>query len=111
MADAANRSTPWPLIGALCLMGAGLGVLAGRQWAYSAMGDRAATEQVVHDYILAHPEILPQAVEKLHQQEAGQQLAALRPALESPFPGAVIGNPAGRRVIVEFMDFACGYCR
>jgi protein-disulfide isomerase len=23
----------------------------------------------------------------------------------------VLGNPQGKRVLVEFMDYACGYCR
>ena len=35
----------------------------------------------------------------------------IRAALEKPYAGAVLGNPSGHRVLVEFLDFACGYCR
>ncbi len=31
--------------------------------------------------------------------------------MTKPFPGAVMGNPKGKVVLVEFTDFACGYCR
>ncbi len=73
--------------------------------------NRAATEQVVHDYLLAHPEVLPEAMQRLHQAEVGQQIAGVRGDVEKAFPGAVLGNPAGHITLVEFTDFACGYCR
>ncbi len=69
------------------------------------------TDRAVHDYILSHPEILPEAVEKLKAQDGTKQVAQLRPQIEKAWPGAVMGNPNGKVVLVEFMDFACGYCR
>lgn len=74
-------------------------------------GGRMAVESVVHDYLLEHPEILPQAMEELQRRETTKLLAEIRPVAETPFPGAVLGNPQGRVTLVEFTDFACGYCR
>lgn len=75
------------------------------------VGGRRAVESVVHDYILEHPEILPQAMENLNRKESGKQLSGVRAELEKPFPGAVLGNPMGKVTLVEFSDYACGYCR
>jgi protein-disulfide isomerase len=66
---------------------------------------------VVHDYILAHPEILPQAMENLAKKENAGRLSGIRGDLEKPFPGAILGNPDGKVTLVEFSDYACGYCR
>lgn len=97
----------------LALAALAIGVIGGGWWEArrAAPADRAAIEQVVHDYILEHPEILPQAVEKLRQNENGAQLAGVRAALEQPFPGAVLGNPQGSVTLVEFTDYGCAYCR
>jgi protein-disulfide isomerase len=73
--------------------------------------ERAAIEKVVHDYVLAHPEILPEAMENLRRQETMKLLAGVRDKVEAPFPGAILGNPDGKVTLVEFSDFACGYCR
>lgn len=72
---------------------------------------RGAIEALVRGYILDHPEILPEAMEKLQARESEARLAPLRGAVETPFPGAVIGNPQGKVTLVEFTDFACTYCR
>lgn len=74
-------------------------------------GGRPAVERVVHDYILEHPEILPQAMEELRRREAAKALAGVRQTVETPFPGATLGNPNGAVTLVEFSDYACGYCR
>jgi protein-disulfide isomerase len=73
--------------------------------------DRAEIEAIVRDYILNHPEIIPQAVARLEQAEARKALAANRSAIETPFPGAVAGNPNGDVKLVVFFDYACPYCR
>ncbi len=86
--------------GCIALLGAG-------GW----MGGRMAVERVVHDYILEHPEILPEAMEVLQRRENARQLSGVRDTVETPFPGAVMGNPKGKVTLVEFTDFACGYCR
>jgi protein-disulfide isomerase len=72
---------------------------------------RGAIEALVRSYILEHPEILPEALDKLQARETEARLAPVRGAIETPFPGAVLGNPAGKVTLVEFTDFSCTYCR
>ena len=72
------------------------GALAGYALGRSGSGplDRAAVETVVHNYILEHPEILPQAMENLRKKETGAQLSNVGEKVRKPFPGAIMGNPA-----------------
>ena len=118
-----RRGFPW--FAALAVVLAALGAAGGWWWqsrsseAGSSANlagtldktERAVIEGVVRDYILAHPEILPEAMERLQSQGAARQVADHRTALEAPFPGAVLGNPRGTVTLVEFTDYACGYCR
>jgi protein-disulfide isomerase len=76
-----------------------------------ASADRAAIEQVVREYILSHPEILPEAMENLRRRETAKQLSGVKGDVEKPFPGAILGNPDGKVTLVEFTDFACTYCK
>ncbi|RYD47340.1 MAG: DsbA family protein [Sphingomonadales bacterium] len=85
------------------------------------LGKRAEIERIVHAYILAHPEILPEAMEKLRanealkaeqaERDAQKALPASLGAVQKPYPGAEAGNPQGDVTVVAFMDYACGYCR
>lgn len=77
----------------------------------SGSTDRTVVEGFVRDYLLEHPEIIPAAMERLQQREQGKQIAIYREALEVPFPGAWAGASNGDVVLVEFFDYACGYCR
>lgn len=72
---------------------------------------RAAMEAIVHDYIIAHPEVIAQAAATLQARESTSRLGAVRSRLETPFPGATLGNPDGAITVVAFSDYACGYCR
>lgn len=73
--------------------------------------DRARIEAVVRDYVLTHPEIIPEAMERLQQRETAKVVAANRAAYETPFAGAWAGAENGDVVLVEFFDYACGFCR
>lgn len=73
--------------------------------------DRAAIEAIVHDYILAHPEIIPEAINGMQSRDVARLLKSNRVEIETPFPGAVAGNPKGDVTLVEFFDYACPYCR
>ena len=100
------------LLAILCLPVLAIGAFAGWFWHASGQStDRAEIETIVRDYILEHPEILPQAMENLQKRESAKLLSGVRADLERPFPGAVLGNPQGKVTLVEFTDFACGYCR
>lgn len=73
--------------------------------------ERAEIEAIVHTYLLEHPEVIPEAMERLQAREAGARVDAVRAELETPFAGAWAGNPNGDVTVVEFFDYACGYCR
>lgn len=73
--------------------------------------DRAAIEKIVRDYILAHPEIIPEAMAGMQNRQERQAVADNRTAIETPFPGTVVGNPKGDVSVVVFFDYACPYCR
>jgi protein-disulfide isomerase len=73
--------------------------------------DRARIERVVHDYVLAHPEIIPEAMRRLQDRENGAAVAANRADIVQPFGNAWAGNPKGDVTVVEYFDYNCGYCR
>ncbi|MEA3009498.1 MAG: hypothetical protein QOJ91_1190 [Sphingomonadales bacterium] len=70
-----------------------------------------ASRQSVRDYLLENPEVLPEAMDKLREREAARMVSANRAALETPFAGAWAGAANGDVVLVEFFDYACGFCR
>jgi protein-disulfide isomerase len=69
------------------------------------------SRQSVRDYLLENPEILPEAMDRLREREAAKAVSANRSALETPFAGAWAGAADGDVVLVEFFDYACGFCR
>src|SRR6188768_4311775 len=75
-------------------------------WDLSGLADRSTRA-----WLLANPEVLPEAMDVLQQREQLARIEPLRGELETPFPGAVLGNPAGSVTLVEFSDYACTYCR
>lgn len=100
--------------GTAFLAAAALGALAVQAAAPAARvgaTDRAAIEAIVHDYILEHPEIIPEAVERLQAKRAGARVGESRAAIETPYAGAWEGAEKADVVVTEFFDYACGYCR
>lgn len=73
--------------------------------------DQARVERVVRDYVLAHPEIIPEAMQRLREREAGKVIDANASAILKPFGSAWAGNPNGDVTVVEYFDYNCGYCR
>ena len=76
-----------------------------------ATGDRAAIEKIVREYILSHPEILPEAMDNLRAREVAKIVKSNRAAIETPFAGAWEGAADADVTIVEFFDYNCTYCR
>lgn len=73
--------------------------------------DKAAIGKIVHDYVLDHPEILPEAMQRLQDRQSARLVAEHRKAIERPFGGAWAGAADGDVTLVEFTDYACGFCR
>jgi protein-disulfide isomerase len=73
--------------------------------------DKAAIEQIVREYILTHPEILPEAMSNLEARESKKVVDANRAQIETPFAGAWEGAADGDVTLVQFFDYACSYCR
>ena len=83
-----------------------------------ATADRAAIEQIVREYLLAHPEILVEALTAYQEKQEAEQANAQRQALVSRQDelfknptSPVAGNPQGDVTLVEFFDYQCGYCK
>jgi protein-disulfide isomerase len=93
------------------VLGILLGAVAVLWWQGGADPGRARIEGVVRDYVLAHPEIIPEAMGKLQERESARALAGRRAAVETPFGAAWTGNPKGDVTVVEYLDYNCGYCR
>lgn len=92
-------------IAALGLACALLGGVGG--WVASGLD----SDRRFHQYLMSHPEVLPEAMEALRRREDASALTGIRDEVMRPYPGAVLGNPAGRHTLVAFTDFACGFCR
>ena len=75
-------------------------------WSLSGLGNGQT-----RDYLLANPQILPEMAEAYQRGDAQNRLAQIADEVKQPFPGAVLGNPDGSKVLVKFTDYGCTYCR
>lgn len=108
-----DKKTNWSfgLVAALGGALAGAGAVALFALMDVAPQQRTDIEKVVREYILANPEIIREAAQALQAKEIGQVVAANRAAFETPYAGAWAGAENGDVVLVEFFDYACGFCR
>jgi protein-disulfide isomerase len=88
-----------------------IGMLWWQDHGGAAVPNRAGVERVVHDYILAHPDIVPEAMQRLQDRETGRVIADNRAAITTPIGSAWEGSAHPDVTVVEYLDFNCGYCR
>jgi protein-disulfide isomerase len=79
--------------------------------------DDAVFGQKVHAYLMAHPEVIREAAEKLNENERVASLKASTDAIDK-YRGQLehdtrdfVANPGGKITVVEFFDYRCGYCK
>lgn len=81
------------------------GFLGAATWSYSGLADNRTRA-----FLMTNPDILPQMAGAYQEQVAAERLAEMGGEVFAPFPGAVLGNPAGSKVLVEFSDYNCTFC-
>ena len=100
------RSRPWiaALLGGF--FGAALVLLGLFAASRLGFGDR-----LVREALQRQPEMLIEASDALRDRQFQPVLAANRQALETPFGSAWDGAAKPEVTLVEFYDYACGYCK
>ena len=79
---------------------------------------RGAIERIVREYLIAHPEVLQEAMAELEKRQAALEAEKHKDAVKqhaqtlfSSPRQVVVGNPQGDVTFVEFFDYNCGYCK
>lgn len=93
-----------------------IGLVFGAMQASSAADmSKDQVEQIVHDYIVAHPDVILQAVDDYQRRDMEKrQSDALKLNHEELFnneKSPFIGNPNGDVTMIEFFDYNCHYCK
>jgi protein-disulfide isomerase len=79
---------------------------------------RGDIETIVRNYLVAHPEVLEEAMNELTKRQAAAEQqkheASITQNADTIFNsprGVVLGNKDGDVTFVEFFDYNCGYCK
>lgn len=72
---------------------------------------QAEINKMIRQYILEHPEILPEAIQILRNKQKAQMLNDYQNVIYNDGYSYVGGNPKGDVTVVEFFDYNCGYCK
>src|SRR3569623_3823697 len=90
-------------------LGARAAALLGAATTWLATGHGDGSQ--VREYLLAHPEVIPEAMQKHQDRNTAKVIAANRADILTPVGSAWAGNPKGDVTLVENLDYKCGYCR
>jgi len=79
---------------------------------------RSEIESIVREYLLSHPEILPEVAAELDKRQTAANAERQKSAVQqyakalysSPYQ-VTLGNPNGDVTFVEFFDYNCTYCK
>jgi protein-disulfide isomerase len=79
---------------------------------------RSDIETIVKNYLIAHPEVLEEAMNELSKRQAAaeaqkheESISKNASAIFNSPRGVVLGNKDGDVTFVEFFDYNCGYCK
>lgn len=79
---------------------------------------KKSIENIIHRYLLQHPEILLEASIKLREHQSQQEnqqvlksIRAVKTALFLDPKSPIAGNPEGTQLLVEFFDYQCPHCK
>lgn len=106
-----NRKIQMTLGGITFVAAAALAAFGMQAAAGGSDPEKSRIEKIVHDYILEHPEIIPEAIERLRANRMSDVITQNRSLIETPYAGAWDGAANADVVLVELFDYNCSYCR
>jgi protein-disulfide isomerase len=79
---------------------------------------RSDIQKIIREYLIAHPEVLEEAMNELSKRQAAAEtakheanIAKNAQAIFNSPRGVTLGNKDGDVTFVEFFDYNCGYCK
>lgn len=84
-------------------------LLGGRAALVSQRRSPPNLDAAIREFLLAHPEVIREALDPVRQLAAKAQLLRAEVLGTDGVPAA--GDPMGAVTVVEFFDYGCGYCK